>query len=239
MKKKIKLRDLTEEQYENYREGHCDGLYCDDCIFRNMYCVGSDKACWIHHKDLYSDKFLDQEIEIEVHDILTKEEKEYLSNIIRPFRSRVICIMKCMIKFETKKDETYYYIQIRLKSRTKILCNKFINVPLPDNKKYKGMKFYKQYTLEELGLNNKITLTEFWNSKEKIAIYCNSKEEAKKLLMAFDKLGKKWCDGDSYLDDDCYRRDICYDNNCEHSYYGNYKAAKYKIYDFEDVDLEN
>ena len=85
----------------------------------------------------------------------------------------------------------------------------------------------------------KITLAEFWNSKEKIAIYCNTKEEAKKLLMAFDKLGKKWCDGDSYLDDDCYRRDACYDNNCEHSYYGYYKAAKYKIYEFADVDLEN
>lgn len=85
----------------------------------------------------------------------------------------------------------------------------------------------------------KITLREFWNSKKPLAIHCNTEEEAKKLLKAFDKLGKKWCDGDSYLADDCYRRDICYDNNCEHGYYVYYKGAKYKIYEFEDVDLEN
>lgn len=86
----------------------------------------------------------------------------------------------------------------------------------------------------------KITLTKFWNSEKPLAIHCDTEEKAKKLLKAFDKLGKKWCDGDSYLDDDCYyRRDTCYDNNCEHSYYSYYKAAKYKIYEFGDVDLEN
>lgn len=85
----------------------------------------------------------------------------------------------------------------------------------------------------------KITLSEFWNSEKELAIHCNTEEKAKKLLMAFDKLGKKWCDGDSYLADDCYRQDVCYDNNCEHGYYGYYKTAKYKIYEFEDVDLEN
>lgn len=86
----------------------------------------------------------------------------------------------------------------------------------------------------------KITLKEFWNSKEKLAIHCNTEEEAKKLLKAFDKLGKKWCDGDSYLADDCYyRRDTCYDNNCEHSYYDFYKKCNYIIYEFGDVDLDN
>ena len=85
----------------------------------------------------------------------------------------------------------------------------------------------------------KITLKEFWESGKKLAIHCNTEEEAHTLLMAFDKLGKKWCDGDSYLADDCYRRDICYDNNCEHGYYGYYKVAKYKIYEFDEVDLNN
>lgn len=85
----------------------------------------------------------------------------------------------------------------------------------------------------------KITLKEFWKSDKKLTIHCNTEEKAKILLKAFDKLGKKWCDGDSYLADDCYRRDVCYDNNCEHNCYGYYKAAKYKIYDFDEVDLDN
>lgn len=85
----------------------------------------------------------------------------------------------------------------------------------------------------------KITLKEFWESDRDLAIHCNTEEKAKKLLKAFDKLGKKWCDGDSYLADDCYRRDVCYDNNCEHSYYDSYKKCNYAVYEFEDVDLEN
>ena len=61
----------------------------------------------------------------------------------------------------------------------------------------------------------KITLNEFLNSKKRIAIHCNSKEKAKKLLVAFDLLGKKWCDGESYLNEsnwDVYYEDTCYSN---------------------------
>lgn len=62
--KRVKLRDLTEEQLERY----CDNNYgrkCEKCIFRNVNCAACTSGCWIKHKDLYSDKFLDQEIEIE------------------------------------------------------------------------------------------------------------------------------------------------------------------------------
>ena len=62
--KKVKLRDLTEEQFMKY----CDSFTwtdkseknCFKCIFYNVSCWND----WIKHKDLYSDKFLDQEIEI-------------------------------------------------------------------------------------------------------------------------------------------------------------------------------
>lgn len=68
-KKKVKLRDLTMEQSIAY----CDkvmnkDLYknkCDDCIFKNVVCSEWKDNCWIYHKDLYSDKFLDQEIEVD------------------------------------------------------------------------------------------------------------------------------------------------------------------------------
>ena len=63
MKKKIK--DLTVEEYEKWTDNYCaDGLMaCKGCIFNGVDC--SVKLGWINHKDLYSDKFLDQEIEVE------------------------------------------------------------------------------------------------------------------------------------------------------------------------------
>ena len=63
--KKKKLRDLTQEEYGKWVIENCDNgiLSCRDCVFRYVNC---DKHFrWIDHKDLYSDKFLDQEIEVE------------------------------------------------------------------------------------------------------------------------------------------------------------------------------
>ena len=68
-KKKVKLRDLTEEQYEKWIKNNCDtfGNYCDGCPFQKVRCDNYEKKndWWIGNKDLYSDKFLDQEIEVE------------------------------------------------------------------------------------------------------------------------------------------------------------------------------
>ena len=68
-KKKVKLRDLTEEQYENWKGGHCNSgdFNCNICPFVKVVCTGQKRFIdvWIRNKDLYSDKFLDQEIEIE------------------------------------------------------------------------------------------------------------------------------------------------------------------------------
>ena len=63
-KKKIKLRDLTKVQYKNWYENNCYKVECEDCIFCNVYCRWAND-CWVKNKDLYSDKFLDQEIEVE------------------------------------------------------------------------------------------------------------------------------------------------------------------------------
>ena len=62
--KKKKLRDLTEKELDKWVNKNCNNTPCDKCIFRNVYCM-SDNGCCIHNKDLYSDKFLDQEIEVE------------------------------------------------------------------------------------------------------------------------------------------------------------------------------
>lgn len=68
-KKKVKLRDLTEEQFKKWVLKNCvnyDGN-CKGCPFQRVQCNSSPSAnyWWIRNKDLYSDKFLDQEVEIE------------------------------------------------------------------------------------------------------------------------------------------------------------------------------
>lgn len=68
--KKVKLRDLTAQQYKTFVDKKCGnqivGIGCVGCPFYHISCLyGKDNRCWIDNKDLYSDKFLDQEIEIE------------------------------------------------------------------------------------------------------------------------------------------------------------------------------
>lgn len=60
--KKVKLRDLAEEQFEKWRDENCKKYDCFDCPFR---CIDCNKFFWMSCKDMYSDKFLDQEIEVE------------------------------------------------------------------------------------------------------------------------------------------------------------------------------
>lgn len=77
----------------------------------------------------------------EYKEILDKEEKEYLRNVIKPFRNKVSYIARCST-FESDQQ----YISIKLSDD--IIC-------LPYFKKdtmYKGMEVERKYTLEELGL---------------------------------------------------------------------------------------
>ena len=78
----------------------------------------------------------------EEHQILDKEEKEYLSAVIKPFRCKIRSI---------SKEETMYgyeYLKIKLNDAVGLL-----NFPLfEEGAMYKGMKVNKEYTLEELGL---------------------------------------------------------------------------------------
>lgn len=59
MKKKI--RDLTTEECGKI----CEGRDCGECPFIYVLCSPESPNSWIRHKELYSDLFLDQEVEIE------------------------------------------------------------------------------------------------------------------------------------------------------------------------------
>lgn len=86
----------------------------------------------------------------------------------------------------------------------------------------------------------KITLNEFWNDSELCAIHCKTKKEAIKLLTAFDKMGKKWCNNESYLEKNewgAYKKETCYSNEGLYCHKVFYLDMNYKVYEFEDVEL--
>ena len=87
----------------------------------------------------------------------------------------------------------------------------------------------------------KITLIEFWNSKKPLAIHCDTREKARKLLEIFDKLGKKWHSGESYTKESYYNDHLCstcYSNHRKYSDCDYYKKCNYAVYEFEDVNLD-
>lgn len=65
-KKKVKLRDLTEEQFDKWILKNCQkNKECKNCVFNRVNCINTSAYCWIKNKSLFNDTFLDQEIEIE------------------------------------------------------------------------------------------------------------------------------------------------------------------------------
>lgn len=74
--------------------------------------------------------------------VLDEKEKEYLSNIVKPFRDKVKHIQK--LQSSTDKRE---YIEIKIRHDSDI------NLPyFNENTMYKEMELGKEYTLEELGI---------------------------------------------------------------------------------------
>lgn len=169
MKVKKKLKDLTPEEYKNWRTKYCIGdissgshSTCDDCPLTSVICNGIDKKIWVNNKDLYSDKFLNQEIEIEEPNILNKKEKEYLDkkereyleNVIKPFKNNIQYIIKQTGPTGLDNSD-YEYITIFIKTTTNIawLGQEYIVFPLfKKGTMYNNMKVENPYTLEELGL---------------------------------------------------------------------------------------
>lgn len=147
---KKKLRDITLEELKIWKEKHCSA-HCLNCVFSNVYCSESSSDCWINNKDIYSDKFLNQEIKIET-DILSEKEKEYLKSIIKPFKDRVEYIEKKISMNCT--GSTFYYITIATKSIVNDNIMEIIALPYfkLESKTYNGMELNREYTLKELGL---------------------------------------------------------------------------------------
>lgn len=150
---KKKLRDLTFEEYKDWKFKNCTPIKtCTKCEFGCVTCswFPNEKTCWVNNKDSYSDKFLNQETEIEI-DILDKAEKEYLRNVIKPFKNNIQYIIK-----QTGLDHSdteYITTFINSITNTDWLDQEYIVVPFfKKGTMYKNMEIGKKYTLEELGL---------------------------------------------------------------------------------------
>lgn len=149
MKRKIKLRDMTSEQWDANKDSLCN-FCCSECVFKPVNCLESIfRSSWINHKDIFEDKFLDKEIEIEEQDILDKEEKEYLSAVIKPFRDKVISIKK-LIYFGCYHK--VYFINIQINNNSDILGFQNVELPYFQDNMYEKMEIDKKYTVEDLGL---------------------------------------------------------------------------------------
>lgn len=77
-------------------------------------------------------------------EILDKEEREYLSAVIKPFKDKVVGIEK---KIDGLRDEYDYILFVMIRNADNF------NLPIFEkNTMYKGMELNRKYTLEELGI---------------------------------------------------------------------------------------
>lgn len=143
MNKKTNLEHYKDELKEIVRFRYDRPLKLADEIRTKldkdiMYGPGSGNEC-------FTDSILDWMAQPYEEPILDKVEKEYLSNFIKPFRNRVksIHLSNCngrnRIYAVVREYDSSYYEVIALP------CFK-------EGTMYKGMEYYKKYSLKELGL---------------------------------------------------------------------------------------
>ena len=88
----------------------------------------------------------------------------------------------------------------------------------------------------------KITVDEFFASYKKLAIATPTEEQAKILCRVFDKMGKKWCDGKSYLDGtnwNNHKEETAYSNDGEYCTSSVFvRVTGTPVYSFDEVDME-
>jgi len=92
--------------------------------------------------------------------------------------------------------------------------------------------------------NFKITIDDFFDyskcPKSKVGIHCDEEWKADILCAVFDRMGKKWSDGDSYLETpnwDKFNAETCYNNQGQFGDASTFNRRNYPIYKFEEVDL--
>jgi len=109
---KKKLKDVTIKEYETFCNDRCiNSNNCRNCPLKSVVCSSEAYLCWIYHKDLYSNYFLNRVINIDELLYFDETEKEYLHNLLKPFKGKISYITKGMF-IDTKEE----YLAICIKN---------------------------------------------------------------------------------------------------------------------------
>ena len=135
------------EAMKNYDKAR-RAYWKNDSKLKDCYVTMDDLGDFVDEHNQYvvfNPTFLDDDWEEYIESPLDDKEKEYLGNILRPFRD----IVKYVDKLETYWVDNGEFIFISLGDD----INEHISLPwFPKGSMYKGMETGKKYTLEELGL---------------------------------------------------------------------------------------
>lgn len=103
---KKKLKDITIKEYEKFYERNCkERKNCEHCCLLNLIngCNPRFPNCWIYYKEIFNKRFLNQVIDIDTSVYFDETEKKYLHNLLRPFKGRIVYIVKASAT-DTKKE---------------------------------------------------------------------------------------------------------------------------------------
>ena len=87
-----------------------------------------------------------------------------------------------------------------------------------------------------------MTIKEFFESKDTLAIHCDTEEKAKKLLKVFDNLGHRWTTGVRYTmftSWEIYKEETCYTNDGCYGRIEYYRENNTTILEFDEIEFED
>ena len=231
-----KLRDCTEEEVKEYCVKKC----CDGCPLNHDTCL---RYFFENDKTMLSDKALDIELPIE-NKILDDEEKAFLTKVVMLYKE-MHCEVKGIAKVHQEVYDNCYRISFNITNNVIKWAERRFLPDFANANMYKGMKVGELYTLEQLGIvieeKHKMTIDEFFNSKDNLAIHCNTEEKANKLCEAFSGKKYRWFDGKKYNEENRYEwygKKTCYINDNCLSAFDRVKKVGWTILEFEDIDLK-
>lgn len=138
--KETNLEHYKEQLKEIYNEHYDEPVDILDEIQSKI-----DSRIETSNYSTYTDDILNWMSQPYKESILDEAEKNYLSAVIKPYKNMVISITKVKDAYETKR---FIRVVIKGNDGREEICLPWFK----GNTKYKGMKDFKGYTVEELGL---------------------------------------------------------------------------------------
>ena len=129
---------LGVKLYENFSIKSINGMIFEKKFFLTEYGLFSEDST-VPISTILNDILNGQYKIVKLHFALTKEEKDYLSEVIKPFRDKIVYIQKIALS-----DSDLIQLVTEKGFAAKLFSEK--------DTKYKNMELDREYTLEELGL---------------------------------------------------------------------------------------